>query len=75
MLQHTIYSSSRERERGREEERKRGETERDGEGELGPGHIGYNIRSLIFIGSSKGHVLLDLWKRRVPWGFHNLSNL
>lgn len=63
MLQHTIYSSSNVRERG--------VGGMDGEGELGLGHI----RSLIFIGSSKGYMLLDLWTRHVPWGFHNLSNL
>lgn len=29
-------------------------------GELGPGHVGYHIRILIFVGSSKGYMLLDL---------------
>lgn len=44
-----------DREGGRE-----GEKESDGRGELGLGHIGYNVRSLIFIGSSKEYMLLDL---------------
>lgn len=64
MLQHTIYFTSRERGRergGRDRQRGReGENESDGRGELGLGHIGYNVRSLIFIGSSKEYMLLDL---------------
>ena len=59
MLQHTIYFTSRERESSTEGGGEK-EGECDGRGELGPGHIGYNVRSLIFIGSSKEYVLLDL---------------
>lgn len=49
MLQHTIYFSSREGGRGaREGERERAMWGGVG-GKLGLGHIGYNVRSLIFI--------------------------
>lgn len=61
---HHIFYQQREREReggGRDRQRGReGEKESDGRGELGLGHIGYNVRSLIFIGSSKEYMLLDL---------------
>lgn len=57
VLQHTIYFSSR------------GERGRDGEGELGLAHIGYIIRSLIFIGSSKGICAIGSVKKPCPMGF------
>lgn len=70
MLKHTIYFTSRERERhggGRVRVMEGGGWGVVG-GELGSGHIGYNVRSLIFHRLFKGIVAIGSAETPRPMG-------